>query len=137
MKGTNGNSSMKKAKPEQKPTKKPLNVALGKRISQARSDAGHTQEWLAESVGVSLQYISDLERGVVGTSIPTLIKICDALNVSSDSLLFEPKEHPDLTLLLDKMSSFSQDDIQRLNRILDLAQLVIRCQEINNSIEQN
>ena len=128
---------MKKGSTKTKPTKKPINVALGKRISQARSDAGHTQEWLAEAVGVSLQYISDLERGVVGTSIPTLIKICDALKVSSDSLLFEPKEHPDLAPLLDKMSSFSQNDIQRLNHILDLARIVIRYQEISNSEEQS
>ena len=109
--------------------KKPLNVAIGKRISRARLAAGHTQEWLAESVGVSLQYISDLERGVVGTSVATLINLCNALNVSIDSLLFEPKESPDLTPILHRLSDFTDEDVQRLCRMLDLAQIVLHYRE--------
>ena len=72
------------------PKKQNLNIGL--RIKQARKSAGLTQEQLAEKIDVSTQYISDLERGVVGTSIPTLIKICDSLAVSADFIL-RGKEH--------------------------------------------
>ena len=68
--------------------KKQINVQIGGRIRIAREAAGYTQERFAELIDVSVQYTSDLERGVVGTSIPTLIKICEALHVSSDYLLF-------------------------------------------------
>lgn len=68
--------------------KKQINVQIGGRIRIAREAAGYTQEHFAELIDVSVQYTSDLERGVVGTSIPTLIKICEALHVSSDYLLF-------------------------------------------------
>lgn len=54
--------------------KKPLNVQIGARIKQAREQAHVTQERLAEQIEVSVQYISDLERGKVGASVSTVIK---------------------------------------------------------------
>ena len=76
--------------------KKPLNVQIGARIKQAREQAHVTQERLAEHpslqvrslhIEVSVQYISDLERGKVGASVSTVIKICQTLQVSCDYLL--------------------------------------------------
>lgn len=67
--------------------RKELNIHIGERIRQAREKTGYTQERLADKIDVSVQYVSDLERGVVGTSIPTLIKICHSLSVSSDFIL--------------------------------------------------
>lgn len=67
--------------------KKELNVQIGRRIKQAREGCDFTQEKLAELISVSVQYISDLERGKVGASVPTIIKLCNTLNVSSDFLL--------------------------------------------------
>lgn len=67
--------------------RKELNIHIGERIRQARDKSGYTQEKLAEKIDVTVQYVSDLERGIVGTSIPTLIKICNVLSVSSDYLL--------------------------------------------------
>ena len=74
--------------------KKELNIQIGRRIQDARQSTEMTQAQFAELLGVSDQYVSDLERGVVGTSIPTLVKICSILNVSSDSLLFGTVETP-------------------------------------------
>ena len=62
-------------------------IAMGMRIQKMRKAARLTQMQFAEKIGVSTQYISDLERGVVGCSVPTLIKICDTLEVSSDFIL--------------------------------------------------
>lgn len=68
--------------------RKEINIQIGDRIKVAREKRGYTQDKFSELVGVSLQYVSDLERGVVGTSIATLIKICTVLHVSSDYILF-------------------------------------------------
>ena len=66
----------------------PLFLEIGHRIKKARTAAHITQEQLAEEILVSSkQYISDLERGMVGASIPTIIKICNALNTSADYIL--------------------------------------------------
>ena len=72
----------------------PLFLEIGHRIKIARTAAHITQEQLAEDIPVSSkQYISDLERGMVGASIPTIIKICNALNTSADYILLG--EDPD------------------------------------------
>lgn len=68
--------------------KKEINIQIGERIKLARENAGLTQEQLAERIEVSPQYISDLERGVVGTSLATLKRICISLAVSADDILF-------------------------------------------------
>lgn len=67
--------------------KKEVNIQIGRRIHEARERAGYTQEKLAEKIEVSVQYISDLERGVVGASLQTMIRICHTLSVSSDYIL--------------------------------------------------
>ncbi len=67
--------------------KKEINIQIGKRIRNIREQRALTQEKLAESLDVSVQYISDLERGVVGASLKTIIKISDLLNISTDYLL--------------------------------------------------
>lgn len=43
--------------------KKPLNIAIGRRIQQSREQAGLTQEELAERIDRSTQFISTIERG--------------------------------------------------------------------------
>ena len=68
--------------------KKEINIQIGEQVRIAREQAKLTQEQFAERIDVSPQYISDLERGVVGISIPTLKRACVALGVSSDQILF-------------------------------------------------
>lgn len=62
---------------------------LGERIQKSRETVGMTQAELAERINLSTQYISDLERSVVGASLNTVINICKSLSVSSDYLLFD------------------------------------------------
>ena len=68
--------------------KKELNIQIGEQVRIAREQTKMTQESLAEKIEVSPQYISDLERGVVGIALPTLKKLCCALGIASDQILF-------------------------------------------------
>ena len=68
--------------------KKQINIDIGEQIRAAREQAHLTQEQLAERIDVSVQFVSDLERGVVGISLTTLKKTCTVLGVTSDQLLF-------------------------------------------------
>lgn len=85
-----------------------LNEEIGERIRNAREDAHLTQERLAEIIGVSVQYISDLERGVSGASVYTLTKICRSLNASCDYILMGREKNIDIDRLL---------EFQRLGRL--------------------
>ena len=80
--------------------KKQLNVNIGRRIKYARESSGLTQERLAEAVDVSVQFISDLERGVVGVAVPTLVQICRTLNASCDYILFNEQESEEDDIIL-------------------------------------
>lgn len=61
---------------------------MGSRIQMARVATGSTQAKLSEKINVSTQFISDLERSVVGASVMTLQQICTVCGVSSDFILF-------------------------------------------------
>lgn len=91
--------------------KKEINIQIGERIKKSREAANYTQEAFAEQIGVSIQYVSDLERGVVGTSIPTLIKICDVLKVSSDSILYGKNSHADISYLTRNLNQLTPEQL--------------------------
>lgn len=67
--------------------KKQINIEIGCRVQEVREQRGLTQEKFAELLDVGVQHVSKIERGVAGTSLVTLKKICQILDVSADYLL--------------------------------------------------
>lgn len=63
-----------------------LKKQFGKRLQQVRGTSGLTQEELAEKVGLTIESISNMERGIHGPSFDNLEKIVTALNVPAKSL---------------------------------------------------
>lgn len=99
--------------------KKELNIQIGKRFKAAREQIRMTQEELAERIEVSPQYISDLERGVVGVSIATLKRLCTVLRVSSDQILFGTNVgHTELPLS-EKCQCLSNEQLSILCEIIE------------------
>lgn len=99
--------------------KKKLNVEIGRRIKKSREARGITQERPAEEIDVSIQYISDLERGLVGTRTPTLMGICQFLEVSADYILFgkDPNTMYDVS---GKLKEYTPRQIECVYRIMDI-----------------
>lgn len=62
-------------------------IELGSRIRQARADRNMSQIELAEACGISVPYVSDIERGKKCFSVDILLRIAQALQVSTDWLL--------------------------------------------------
>lgn len=60
---------------------------LGKRIKQAREQAGFTQEKLAELIGTSRAAIARYELGEIEPKLRNLIAIAQCLSVTTDWLL--------------------------------------------------
>lgn len=63
------------------------NREIGARIRLARRDAGLTQEKLAEKIGVSTVFVSQLESGSRAPGLETLVKLSQTLHVSLDLLV--------------------------------------------------
>lgn len=91
--------------------KKPLNIAIGKRIQQSREQAGLTQEELAEQIDRSPQFISTIERGLAGPSLETVLHLCEVLGTSTEWILRGRAPLSDSNLLavsiLEKLSALS------------------------------
>lgn len=63
-------------------------VKSGERIKKLRKSAGMTQERLAEAVGISVEMMGKIERGVSGTTIDTMGQIAEELSSSVDYIAF-------------------------------------------------
>ena len=64
-------------------------VSLGKRIRDIRKKKGLTQALLAEKSGVEPSNVSHIERAATKLSLPTLVSIANALEVSLDELVYD------------------------------------------------
>lgn len=60
---------------------------LGKRIKEQRLKKHLTQEKLGELVNVATSNISHIERATTQVSLPSLVKIANALDVTLDQLI--------------------------------------------------
>jgi len=87
----------------------PLNVGpetIGQRIARFRKEKGYTQIELAEKMGFIQALISDYECDKLRPYYDVIIRLAQALEVSSDELLglterppLDPKDKPDLKIL--------------------------------------
>ena len=65
--------------------------AIGQRIRKYRRALNLSQEALAERINISTTHMSHIETGNTKMSLPVLAAIAAALNVSTDSILFDEK----------------------------------------------
>ncbi len=87
--------------------RKDLNVLVGANIKREREKAGFTQDQFSELLGIGSKSLSSIERGVVGVSLTTLLRICDVLHISANALLYEQAQKNDadsIALQLQRLS---------------------------------
>ncbi|HYO53359.1 helix-turn-helix transcriptional regulator [Archangium sp.] len=82
--GTRGKEALPRGKRE---AKQKLSKSLGDTAREARQRAGLTQADVAEHIGVATEVYGRLERGLLMPSVPTLRRLCLALNLPADALL--------------------------------------------------
>jgi len=69
-----------------------LKAQFGKRLQQLRRRAGISQEKLADSTGLTVESISNMERGIFGPKFDNLEKIARVLKVPVKALFDFGKE---------------------------------------------
>lgn len=58
-----------------------LKTKFGKRLQKLRLEAEMTQDQLASKVGITVESVSNMERGIYGPKFDTLEKIAKVLKV--------------------------------------------------------
>ncbi len=73
-------------KPSDHPNLKPV---VGRIVARFRSDAGITQEKLAEAAGLDAGYISLIENGHRMPTVDTIFRLCRGMNASPAEVIRE------------------------------------------------
>ena len=66
-----------------------MNKHIGKICQQYRNKNNLTQNQVAELTGLEPRHISQIERGMSKGSIDTLIKLCNAYQITPDIILYD------------------------------------------------
>lgn len=64
-------------------------IKLGKRIKALRESKNMTQDTLAEKIGLSNNYVSNIECASSKPSVDTLVKICNVFETTPDYILLD------------------------------------------------
>lgn len=91
---------------------------IGERIQKRRKLLGFTQESFAEAMGVSIQMVSNLERGNKQIRIGNLIRLCEILQVSADYILTGETTAEDCGRIADDLSKLSERDREIIGHLI-------------------
>jgi len=72
-----------------------INKHIAKVFRYYRKKNNYTQEKVAELTGLSTKYVSQLERGISGGTLETILKFCNVYKITPNSLL-EPFINPNV-----------------------------------------
>jgi len=98
--------------------KKDINIEIGIRIKGKRNYFGYTREQLAEIVGISPQFLADIESGKKGMSFTTLIKLCSALSCSCDYIITGNESSTSTDRLAPIIENLSENQIDAAEDLL-------------------
>lgn len=111
--------------------------AVGERIQKQRQSLGISQEALAEKIDRATKYCSDIERGICGMSVETMLAFAEYLKMSLDYMMYgiEPEcresksnelQKPALSIeRIDINKLLDQCDSRQITYILRMLELFI------------
>ena len=74
---------------------------------------------LAEKLGVSTQMISNLELGKKAIRPDNLAKVCKALGLSADFVLYGADTQTTVDMIADKLTQLTEAELQIVNDMID------------------
>ncbi len=94
---------------------------MGQRIKLARKKRGLTQEKASEALDVSVKHFSEVERGLAGLSVESLIRLSDLLGVSTDYLLKGTADADAWSCVLSALRQTPEEKEEAMKALLNLA----------------
>lgn len=102
-------------------TNKDVLDVIGNKFKKARLEKKLTQEFVAEKINISADLLRNIENGRNIGSMPTLLNLCNFLEITPD-MIFDPlittKKDTLDTRLTEYISSISKEDIEILKNII-------------------
>lgn len=92
---------------------------IGKRIQNRRKQLMFTQEQLAEMMNVSIQMVSNLERGNKAIRIDNLVHLSQILKISTDYILTGKATSDDNEALTSRIAQLSLKDRKMVEMLVE------------------
>ena len=102
---------------------------IGRRIKEFRKQKHLTQAVLAEISQVEPSNISHIERAATKVSLPTLIKIANALEVSLDELVYQNLkrcEHVSNARINALLADCNAEELSAISAVIETTKAVLR-----------
>lgn len=96
-----------------------LLTQMGKRLVARRKQLRLTQEEIADSADMTTQTISTAETGKKALRPENIVKLCTALEISTDYLLLGKVSAGDYDILFQKVSQLTPSQYRCLEDIID------------------
>lgn len=99
--------------------------AIGCNVKKFRNRMGLTQIKIGEKSGIEPSNISHIERGATKVSLPTLVSIANALEVSLDEIIYDSlvkNEHIKIELIDDLIKDCTSDE---LSAVIDIVKTTL------------
>ena len=95
-----------------------INKIIGNNVRFIRKSNKLSQEKFAELLDLSPQFISDLERGVQGISLTTMVKICNTMKCSPMVILSNLIEFDNYNNEMDNFINLSEKNQEIIKTII-------------------
>ena len=102
---------------------------IGDRIREIRKSKKLTQEKLSELAEIEPSNMSHIERAATKVSLPTLVKICNALGVTLDEVVYtnlEKSSHISVKIIDEIISDCTADELDAISEIIKTMKKVMR-----------
>lgn len=104
-------------------------VSIGQNIKKFRVEKGLTQNKLGEKSGIEPSNTSHIERGATKVSLPTLVSIANALDVSLDEIIYDSlvkNEHIKIKLIDEIIQNCNSEEMSALIEIIKTTLNILR-----------
>ena len=101
---------------------------IGEKIREKRKKLDWTLEQLSERIDVTPNYMGNIERGTRTPSVPILLKIASALDVSLDYLVGDPNSSSHshyIDKIISKMKDLNETRQKELYDVFESAERII------------
>lgn len=100
--------------------------SIGINIKKFREQMGLTQVKLGEKSGIEPSNISHIERAATKVSLPTLVSIANALEVSLDEIIYDSlvkNEHIKMKIIDELISDCTSDE---MSAVIDIVKTTLK-----------
>jgi Predicted transcription factor, homolog of eukaryotic MBF1 len=108
---------------------------VGKRIREKRDALGISREAFSEMIGISPNFLAQIEIGKKGMSTSTLYKVCTGLNSSADYIVLGKEKENDISGITEILRNLSPESLPYAEEIIKSFATAINKSKLNDTLK--